>query len=201
LGAGTFNAAYKIQYENGGTYVLRITKPELKVEYSKDDLNEYLKNELYGLFVQSYLHKKCRNHICNVYDFGICKIGTNKIDGVYAIIEYLPVLCEKHMLTPRLEPRLEDGCKYIVEFKNKLLHRVFIGLFTALKCIHENRFAHLDLKPENIGFDEDNNAKLFDFGMATYFPNTPCAKVYGLKGTPLYLDYNSIFLVLFLQFL
>lgn len=178
LGMGGFNNTYKIEYANGETYVLRLTHTDVK---------KHLNSELYGLFVQSYLQKKCPNHICKVYDFGKCVIDTNgnKTDGVYGLIEYLPIICEKHMIP-------NNDCKYIVEFEERLLHKVFIGLFTALECISINHFAHLDIKSENIGFDVNRNAKLFDFGMARYFPiNETCVNS-GITGSRLYMDYNSI---------
>lgn len=184
LGEGSYNRAYKISYKlkdgNHKIYILRVTNPN----------SDFILNaELYGLFVQSYLHQKCPEHICNVHDFGKCYTvdGGKKVEGVYALLEYLPILCEDHMFT------YDSSDRNVVEFENKLLHRVFIGLFTALKCIHENRFAHLDLKPENFGFDKDHNLKLFDFGMAEHFPeNNDCIESEA-NGSPIYMDYNSIY--------
>jgi serine/threonine protein kinase len=129
-----------------------------------------------------------------VYDFGrfTAVNGAQSEEGVYALLEYLPILCEEHMIP-------KEECNFnIVEFENLLLHNVFIGLFTALKCIHENRFVHLDIKPENIGFGTDNNVKLFDFGYSmhilTYLENNKPDCVYneGTKGTATYTDYNSM---------
>ena len=184
LGEGSYNRTYKINFKlkdgNNKIYILRVTKP---------NTDFILNGELYGLFVQSYLHQKCPNHICNVHDFGKCYTvdSGKKVEGVYALLEYLPILCEEHMFT---SSRSKSN---IVEFENKLLHRVFIGLFTALKCIQDNKFAHLDLKPENFGFDKDNNLKLFDFGMAAYFPKNEDCVESGANGSPLYMDYNSIY--------
>ena len=173
LGDGTYNDTYKIEYENGGTYALRITK--FKLEQSSVD------RELYGLIVQSYLHEKCPENICKVYDLGRCTI--NGSIRVYALLEYLPIMCENHMSIKKCDD-------YFVEFKDKLLHKVFIGLFNALKCMHKNQFAHLDLKSENIGFDKENNVKLFDFGLSKHFPKN-CGEVPLLCGTALYMDLNT----------
>jgi serine/threonine protein kinase len=193
LNYGAVNEVYKLDYNSGKTYILRITRlnrPSLK--YRK--LLQYkINSEMYGLIVQSYLHKKCPEHICNVYDFGRFTTvnGAQSEEGVYALLEYLPILCEEHMIPKK-------ACNYnIVEFENLLLNNVFIGLFTALKCIHENRFVHLDIKPENIGFGTDKNVKLFDFGYSMYIPdhlnkNEYCVHNTGTKGTAAYTDYNSM---------
>lgn len=44
--------------------------------------------------------------------------------------------------------------------------RMFSGLFDGLKCLHENGFLHLDIKPVNIILMMNGDAKLADFGIS-----------------------------------
>lgn len=39
-------------------------------------------------------------------------------------------------------------------------------LAQAMQYLHQHNIIYRDLKPDNIGFDEENNQKLFDFGSA-----------------------------------
>ena len=61
-------------------------------------------------------------------------------------------------------------------------------LTVALNCLHKLGFAHLDLRPENVGLDRLGHAKLLDFGASEemdeeghIFPSS------NLYGCPIYL--------------
>lgn len=52
--------------------------------------------------------------------------------------------------------------------------QIIIDLLKALEHLHEHRIMHRDIKPPNIGFDQDGCLKLFDFGLAKELPtNAP----------------------------
>jgi serine/threonine protein kinase len=46
------------------------------------------------------------------------------------------------------------------------LERVAVGLVNGMKYLHDNNVVLRDLKPDNVGFDENGKVKLFDFGFA-----------------------------------
>ncbi|OHT16702.1 hypothetical protein TRFO_12954 [Tritrichomonas foetus] len=49
---------------------------------------------------------------------------------------------------------------------------IFIQVASALRCLHEElQIAHRDVKLDNIVFDDDNNAKLIDFGLSIEYTN------------------------------
>ena len=43
---------------------------------------------------------------------------------------------------------------------------VALQLAQAMQYLHQHNIVYRDLKPDNIGFDQDDNLKLFDFGLA-----------------------------------
>ena len=72
----------------------------------------------------------------------------------------------------------------------ELIRQVLEGL----KCMNEYGFVHLDIKLENIGIDNDGNAKIFDFGFARYLIKDPTDFIEDPFGTSFYADPEIIFL-------
>jgi serine/threonine protein kinase len=48
--------------------------------------------------------------------------------------------------------------------------KVSVDIASAVEYLHSKRVIYRDLKPANIGFDEDGTVKLFDFGLAVELP-------------------------------
>ena len=67
--------------------------------------------------------------------------------------------------------------------------RVLFNLATALSTIHGGAFVHLDLKPENIFFRDNNELVLIDFNIATCFGGVGRNRTSGeVLGTPAYMS-------------
>ena len=66
--------------------------------------------------------------------------------------------------------------------------KVLFDLATALVVIHSGSFAHMDIKPENIFF-RNNELVLIDFNISTHFGNIACNRITGdVLGSPFYMS-------------
>lgn len=75
--------------------------------------------------------------------------------------------------------------------------RLIIQISSALSAAHRRGVIHRDIKPDNILLDEDNNAYLTDFGIATNLANSkqPRVEINGRKaiiGSPEYMAPEQI---------
>ena len=68
-------------------------------------------------------------------------------------------------------------------FSEKIARFYFIQLISGLKSIHDEKFAHRDLKTENIFLDKNFNLKIGDFGFAKYIENGKSDKLKTILGT------------------
>ena len=71
---------------------------------------------------------------------------------------------------------------FIGSFDEKAKLRIAYEVLQGLNYLHSNNISHLDIKPDNIGFDISQRAKILDFGLTAeskYYLTRPC-------GTPLY---------------
>ncbi|KAK6033954.1 kinase domain protein [Cooperia oncophora] len=62
--------------------------------------------------------------------------------------------------------------------------RIFRQITSAVLYCHKHQVAHRDLKLENILLDQDNNAKIADFGLSNYFGTKSLLTTF--CGSPLY---------------
>jgi serine/threonine protein kinase len=66
--------------------------------------------------------------------------------------------------------------------------RTGLGIAKGLEFLHRNRVIYRDLKPKNIGFDQDGRVQIFDFGLARIIPKgADDRRLTGLTGTPRYM--------------
>lgn len=159
--------------------VLRITK-----KTAPSTSPHHFFGVLAGYFVQAYLSSKCPN-ICKVYDFGLCYITLNGVEYIkaYSILE---------RLSEDLFDQLEVSNHGTYPFNHTTWISYISDILEALKCMNQHRYAHLDIKPENMAFNSSHKLCLFDFDTVRYFPVIDKKQQYvyvsdKLIGTPEYL--------------
>ncbi|GAX15298.1 hypothetical protein FisN_8Hh405 [Fistulifera solaris] len=129
---------------------------------------------------------------------------TKRIDSCFLLLDFLP-----ETLTDRIEKWgriIRTSPKKKTQRRWSLLSRkrfpfdrdmfieqiqVAIDIASALRYLHEKRIILRDLKPDNVGFDESNCTKLFDFGLIAQLPKfcnlDKTHNIPGNIGTPRYM--------------
>jgi serine/threonine protein kinase len=68
------------------------------------------------------------------------------------------------------------------------ISNIALGVARAMKFLHSHRIIYRDLKPANIGFDENDNVRIFDFGLSRIQPKrTTDRRLTGGTGTARYM--------------
>lgn len=154
LGEGTFNRVYNITYDENKPIVLRLLRNERTNPKT-------IKQEQNGLVYQTRISKSIEEggygcpYIAKIYDFGIYN---NR--SVYAILEK----CRMDLFD-KMSELYEKGRS----FNEQHLKNITKQTLEALRCLHEHNIYHLDLKTENIMYNNIetvSDIKLIDFGAA-----------------------------------
>ena len=172
-------------------YVIRLTKEKDGKSIDPDEYN--------GLLIQGHLAKKCE-YINPVKQIGIYSCGKNVIKynigaisgyGIYGILkkgkmnlkEYIGKCIQYKNYKTNKKKKYETDFKPFLDVKVALTQ-----LLKGIQCIHDNGFVHLDLKPENIIIDMNNNIQIIDFGFAMKIGSYG----YQEKGTSGYKDEDNL---------
>lgn len=157
IGTGLHNVAldiYKKDNEEEGYYVLR------QMQRAVYGDKKIIKDELYGLFMQTYLSNEkglnCQN-ICKIYDYGVFKDKNGDELGAYAVLEklidfevFIQYISDTKLLNNQYTNFFEmfnGNIKlFLLNIKN-----ILFEVLTGLECMHRNDYVHLDLKINNIG--------------------------------------------------
>lgn len=109
-------------------------------------------------------------HICRIVDFGIVE------STVFIVMPYLA----RGTLNDRI-----GGHRSITP---ENLAAIAAQVATALDYAHRRGLVHRDVKPDNILFDEDDNAVITDFGIATAHFRSRVTGSGNVMGTPHYMS-------------
>jgi serine/threonine-protein kinase len=95
----------------------------------------------------------------------LARVRHANVVQVYALFHHegQPVLVHEHVPGKSLDRRLASGARPTPVVVGAVLDQILAGL----SAIHDAGIVHGDLKPANVVVDDDWNAKLIDFGLAT----------------------------------
>ena len=147
LGKGNFGKVMKISPRNNVYYAIKIiNKPTI------ENINDILREKI--------IMKNIKNdNVIQLFD------NFEDNDNIYFILEYLP-----NGTLENLVKKHKDVKSNIDEFD---VIRIFRQILNGLKYLHELNIIHRDIKPDNILFDKDNNAKITDFGISAPLKQYP----------------------------
>jgi len=99
--------------------------------------------------------------------------SSKKIEGYFLVLDVLTEVLQERLArdraikekTPNNYKTFKTKDKRKVEMFDRI-ERTTMGIVDAMRYIHSHDIVLRDLKPGNVGFDEERNVKLFDFGMA-----------------------------------
>ena len=109
-------------------------------------------------------------HICPILDFGMVD------DTIYLVMPYLA------------RGTLNDRIGGQRSLPPESVAAIVAQIATGLDYAHRRGLVHRDMKPDNILFDEDDNAVITDFGIATAHFRSKVTGSGNVMGTPHYMS-------------
>lgn len=115
--------------------------------------------------------------------------SSNCDEGYFILLDLLTEvlgdrLARERKKKERESSKLPKKKAYKTEALYERIHHVVTGIVAGMQYLHSQEIVLRDLKPGNVGFDEEMNVRLFDFGMARKVsecvPNEVC-------GSPRYM--------------
>jgi eukaryotic-like serine/threonine-protein kinase len=173
LGWGRFAITYLVQDSNGNNYVIKSLNPDLLNQLSPPKERDRLES---GFADESRKLEKCKHP--NI----VCVIGTFMQGQLLCMVmEYIPGNNLANIVQARGFFPEKEALSYIQQ----------IG--QALIAVHQQKFLHRDVKPENIMIRAGTHeAVLIDFDLARGFDNPLTSRGNKVDGfTPIELYFNS----------
>jgi len=143
LGKGGFGSVF-VNSDPDINQAIKMVKP------LHEEIQELFKNEAIN-------YNNISSIVCNTNYF--CKFKSSFVSKniIYILMEY----CGQNLLTTIKERAVSEKLSF------ETLIKWFITIAKGIKCMHDNDYVHLDIKPINITInDNDDEAKLIDFGLA-----------------------------------
>ena len=164
-GGGMANVYYALQMPLGRTVVVKLLHPHLARDA---EMRERFRREAES--AAQLFHP----HICPIIDFGASG------ETVFLVMPFLA--------RGTLGDRISDNRVMAPD----VAAAVGVQVATALDFAHRHGIVHRDVKPDNIMFDEDENALVTDFGIATAHFRGRMTGTGNVMGTPHYMSPEQV---------
>jgi serine/threonine protein kinase len=164
-GGGMANVYYALQMPLGRAVVVKMLHPHLARD---PEMRERFRREAES--AAQLFHP----HICPIIDFGTSG------ETVFLVMP--------HLARGTLGERMTQNRALAPDF----IAAVGAQVATALDFAHRHGIVHRDVKPDNIMFDEDDNALVTDFGIATAHFRGRITGTGNVMGTPHYMSPEQV---------
>jgi serine/threonine protein kinase len=185
LGDGAFCNVYPAHIRNNRTGKFNELLPPFAIKQLKLDVTEnpQLLNHAYAdLAHEANLMRQMQHeNIITMYGMSDESVGQKNF---FVVVEKLEGTLESKLVkwTKIRGPFKQFSPQDVVELR---VEHVAIPIASGLAYLHSNNIIYRDIKPGNIGFDEQGQVKIFDFGLAVKV--TKNAVIKGPAGTIRYM--------------
>jgi len=174
LGQGAFSIVYKVQVSTGDDqnenssldsqkdYALKHIKPDI-TEDSKDFRVAAIDLAVEGEILSRLRHENIIK-LHGIYGGNPKTAYVDYKHGYFLLIDVLEdTLTHKLLKMRRIAKKKKRNGNYTML---NMVQKVAIGIAKGLQYLHENGVILRDLKPDNVGFDENGTPVIFDLGFA-----------------------------------
>jgi hypothetical protein len=195
----------KVCFIGRGCYadVYMVTNPNTKKSFALKSLNPKRIKDPETLlvaatdFAMEAKHLNELDHENIIQLKGICSTSFSQSftegtdEGYFLILDLLKEVLSDRLERCRKDTRLfsYDTTKLNIKEMYGRMENVALGIVKGMIYLHEKGIVMRDLKPQNVGFDEEGTVRLFDFGMARKLEDCDNNEI---CGSPRYVIYMII---------
>lgn len=171
LGSGGFGYVYQVSF-NGKICALKVITANTDYANYNNDIKQLMDSEVFAYnYISQLVCDEDNKLFCKFINTYVhCDKKTYNIK-IYILMEYCGISLQNNMH------------RIIITNVSAHIYKWLLNTAKGLKCMHENKYAHLDIKPDNIVLDKDLNSKLIDFGLIYNFSRHNYSSSFNTVGT------------------
>lgn len=165
IGNDRYGALYSVLLGNTQRLLKVINPPTGHI----DDVWSFITNRMREIITYYKISTKYNDQFCKFIDI-YCNFKLHKPIQIYILMEYGGNILRNIMTDHRLVDIKDEQIKHYI-------HNWLLNTAKGLKYMHENKFAHLDINPDNIVIDTEFNSKLINLGARQFFEQDISASI------------------------